>query len=183
MSDTPKFNLDKLEEFERKSSEEESLEKEFSVLCVDDEIINTKTLSNLLSEEYKVYTALSAKEAMTILRETKVDVVITDQRMPETVGVDFLKDLVSNNLTDNIRIILTGYTDINDLIECINNGLIDRYLMKPWDADELLEVVRQSIEKIKTKRAIEKLIEINMGDDDLPLNLAELKITLPKKKN
>ena len=152
---TTGINLKKLEELEAESTEKS---KEYSVLCVDDEIINTKTLRNLLGEYYNVYTALSAKEGIKILEKNKVDVIITDQRMPEIVGTDFLKYIMKHNLADNVRIILTGYTDISELIECINNGLIDTYLVKPWDEEELLKVVEASVEKIKAKREMKKIV-------------------------
>ena len=151
------FNLKKLEELESESKREEG-KKDYSILCVDDEIINTKTLDNLLGEYYNVYTALSAKEGIEVLKNNKIDVIITDQRMPEIVGTDFLKYIMKNNLADNARIILTGYTDIAELIECINNGLIDQYLIKPWDEEELLGVVKDSVEKIKAKREIKKIV-------------------------
>jgi len=178
-----KFDLEKLEELEKKEEQKASTDKEFKVLCVDDEEINLKSLSNLLSDHYKVYVALSAKEAKAILMDNPVDVIITDQRMPETVGTDFLKDLVENNMVDNIRIILTGYTDINDLIQCINDGLIDRYLMKPWNSEELLQVVEQAIEKLKAKRELEAFIPQDLLEKVFPSGVRELPISLNKKKS
>lgn len=113
------------------------------ILLVDDEVNITKALRRLLMayDQYDVHTANSGQEAVEILKEEpEVGVVISDQRMPGMTGVEFLgraRELVP----DGVRILLTGYADIEASIGAINQGAVFRYLTKPWNDEELLEVV------------------------------------------
>ncbi|RME14555.1 MAG: adenylate/guanylate cyclase domain-containing response regulator [Bdellovibrio sp.] len=158
MSQKTSFNLEALEALEQEEEKKSKDNKYGSILCVDDEPSNLSALKNFLEDEFEVYLAESASQAMKILDGKKVDVIITDQRMPEKLGTEFLNDLIEKDITNNARIILTGYADVDVLVECINKGLIDRYLLKPWKPDELKATVRQALEKIKTQRTLKKLL-------------------------
>ncbi len=127
-------------------SEADGPEAEIKILLVDDEVNITKALRRLLmaEERFDVYTADSGRAALEILREEPdVGVIISDQRMPEMTGVEFLgqaRELVP----DAVRILLTGYADIEASIGAINQGAVFRYLTTPWKDDELLEVVSEA---------------------------------------
>jgi DNA-binding NtrC family response regulator len=113
------------------------------ILIVDDEPEILYSLRGLLRKEFDVHTATSAYEGIQVLRRQPIHVVLTDQRMPQTTGVEFLKQ-VRGEHPDAIRLIFTGYADIKAVIDAINQGNVYRYLTKPWDPDELLAVLRQA---------------------------------------
>ncbi len=128
-----------------------------TVLIVDDEHENLFSLQQVLEREYRVLATTDPDEALAMVREHAPDVVLTDQRMPTMSGTELLAKILEIN-RDNTRMILTGYTDAKDLITCINDGLISRYLVKPWTATELEAVVRQGMARIEQKRTISKLV-------------------------
>jgi len=116
-----------------------------SILYVDDELNNIQIFTGLFRRYYNVYSATSAKEAIKILNCTKhIEVIITDQRMPEVTGVDLLQSIISE-FPDILRIILTGYTDVQALIRSINEGMIFYYLVKPWDEKHLHQVIDMAV--------------------------------------
>ena len=128
-----------------------------SILLLDDEAENLFALKHLLEENFVIHTFTDPKEALNAGIIDKVDVIISDQRMPEMLGTEFLT-AVKKRSDDNIRVILTGYTDINDLIDCINEGLIYRYLVKPWEPNEILSVIHQAMGMITKERIVRQLI-------------------------
>ena len=116
------------------------------ILVVDDEPDNLDLLYRTFYREYKVLRAESGPEALNILAsEGGVAVIISDQRMPSMSGTEFLS-LTATQYPDIIRIILTGYTDVEDLVEAINSGKVFKYVTKPWDDEELKAVVRQAVD-------------------------------------
>lgn len=128
------------------------------ILLVDDEPENLDGLQALLEGEgYQVSATTLPQEALKITQEDTVDLIISDQRMPVMLGTELLSAVKRDN-DDNVRIILTGHTDMNDLITCINNGLLYRYLVKPWKPEEVLSVVDQGMKKIRIERTVNKLI-------------------------
>lgn len=119
-----------------------------TILCVDDEIDNLDALERLFRAKYKVLKATSGAEALSVLDQNRGDVtvIITDQRMPEMTGVEFLeKSLELSPLS--LRILLTGYTDMESVVAAINTGQIYRYLNKPWDPVDLLHTVDRAVER------------------------------------
>ncbi|MCK4622774.1 MAG: response regulator [Desulfuromonadales bacterium] len=118
-------------------------EESIKILLVDDEVNITKALRRLLMEDerYDIYIAHSGPEGLAqIVAEPGIGVIISDQRMPEMTGVEFLQQ--AREMTpDAVRILLTGYADIEASIAAINQGAVFRYLTKPWQDDELLQVV------------------------------------------
>lgn len=116
------------------------------ILVVDDEPDNLDLLYRTFHRDYKVLRAESGPEALQILAtEGEVAVIISDQRMPQMSGTEFLS-LTAMQYPDVIRIILTGYTDVEDLVEAINAGKVFKYVTKPWDAEELQQVVSQAVD-------------------------------------
>jgi signal transduction histidine kinase/response regulator RpfG family c-di-GMP phosphodiesterase len=116
------------------------------ILIVDDEPDNLDLLYRTFHREYKVLRAESGPAALEILaKQGEVAVIISDQRMPKMSGTEFLS-LTAAKYPDVIRIILTGYTDVEDLVEAINAGQVFKYVTKPWDAQELMNLVSQAVE-------------------------------------
>ncbi len=116
------------------------------ILVVDDEPDNLDLLFRTFYREFKVLRAESGPAALEILaNEGEVAVIISDQRMPSMSGTEFLS-LTATQYPDIIRIILTGYTDVGDLVEAINSGKVFKYVTKPWDDEELKGVVRQAVD-------------------------------------
>jgi len=135
----------------------EVLKDVFNVLYVDDEENNLNSFRAALRRNYNIYTALSGEEGMDILSKNDIHVVVTDQRMPNMTGVQFLQHIPPEK--DNIRIILTGFSDIESIIEAINTGMVYRYITKPWDKDELKITIDNAIETIMLRRNNKHLIE------------------------
>jgi len=118
-------------------------ESKHSILVVDDEEEILHSLRGLLRMEFKVYTASSGGEAIKILEQEPIHIILSDQRMPEMAGVDLLTQARGEH-PGAIRVMFTGYTDVKAVIEAINQGQIFRYLAKPWHPDELLAVLREA---------------------------------------
>jgi len=118
------------------------------ILIVDDEKENLLALQRTLRHLAKIYMAQSAAEALSILEQEKISVIITDQRMPEMSGVELLKKTYKE-YPMIVRIILTGYTDIEELIQAINAAHIYRYLTKPWNNEELKFIAKQALERFE----------------------------------
>ena len=118
--------------------------KKQKILVVDDEPDNLDLLYRTFHREFKVLRAENGPDALNILeREGDIAVIISDQRMPQMSGTEFLS-LTAQRYPDIIRIILTGYTDVEDLVEAINSGKVFKYVTKPWDDEQLKQVVRQA---------------------------------------
>ena len=138
-----------------------------TVLCVDDEPNIVEALERLLRRKYSVITATSGEDALKLLKEHEVDLIISDQKMPKMSGVEFLKK--SLNIQPNcVRILLTGYTDIESAIEAINKGEIYRYISKPWDNSEIQSIVDQAVDKYQTAQSLKiKTLELEKAYEEL----------------
>ncbi|MGB6168997.1 MAG: response regulator [Geitlerinemataceae cyanobacterium] len=111
------------------------------MLVVDDEPDNLDLLYRTFRRDFQVSKAESGFEALEVLeKEGEVAVIISDQRMPQMKGTEFLRKTLPQ-FPNTVRIILTGFTDIEDLVEAINSGQVYKYITKPWDPQELKEVV------------------------------------------
>ncbi|TAD74045.1 MAG: response regulator [Oscillatoriales cyanobacterium] len=114
------------------------------MLVVDDEPDNLDLLYRTFRRDFNVLKADSGARALELLAEEgEVAVIISDQRMPEMKGTEFLSKTVPE-FPDTVRIILTGFTDVEDLVEAINSGQVYKYITKPWDPDELKTVVQRA---------------------------------------
>ncbi len=120
------------------------------ILVVDDEVANVRLLKRVLTAEHDVFEAESGKEALAILAKEPISLIITDQRMPSMTGVQLLEESLKIR-PDAIKILLTGYTDVQALIDAINAGHVYKYVPKPWDADELKLTVRRALEAYELK--------------------------------
>ncbi|MBR8840158.1 MAG: response regulator [Stigonema ocellatum SAG 48.90 = DSM 106950] len=120
--------------------------KKQKILVVDDEPDNLDLLYRTFRRDFNVFKAESGVNALEVLAaEGEVAVIISDQRMPEMKGTEFLSKTVPQ-FPDTVRIILTGFTDIEDLVEAINAGQVYKYITKPWDPGELRAVVQRAAE-------------------------------------
>jgi len=115
------------------------------ILYIDDEEKNLSSFKAVFRKEYKIYVATSAQEGIDIMEQQPINLVITDQRMPNMTGVEFLERIV-DKYPDVTRIILTGYSDVEAIIQAINKGQIYRYITKPWRRDELKETIDNALE-------------------------------------
>ena len=113
------------------------------ILVVDDEPDILQSLKGLLRREFDVHTANSGAEAIAVLQEFPVHVVMTDQRMPQMTGVEFLRHVKSEH-PESIRVIFTGYADVQAVIDAVNQGNVFRYVAKPWNPDELIEALHEA---------------------------------------
>lgn len=145
-----------------------------SLLIVDDETMLLEMLARLFHEHYRVYTAESGDAALALLKQGIMpQVIIADQRMPGMQGPEFLAQS-RGYVPQAVRIILTGYTDVQDIIASINLGHVYRFITKPWNPEELLETVRISFEHhdISTRNkeladALARLEELNREKSEL----------------
>ncbi|MBE7382677.1 MAG: SpoIIE family protein phosphatase [Leptolyngbya sp. SIO1E4] len=116
------------------------------LMVVDDEPDNLDLLYRTFRREFEVFKAENGFEALDLLaQEGEMAVIISDQRMPRMNGTEFLSRTV-DQFPDTIRIVLTGYTDVEDLVEAINSGKVFKYITKPWNPDQLRSVVMQAAE-------------------------------------
>lgn len=144
--------------------------KQPTLLVVDDESDNLDALERIFRKRYHFLRASSGAEALTLLAShARVDVIISDQRMPQMTGVEFLeKTLLTHPKT--VRILLTGYTDIDSIIAAVNQGHIFRYLTKPWDTTDLSNSVEQAMDYYARGEQLE------IKNQELEKALKELKI-------
>src|SRR5919112_2447950 len=132
----------------------------FKILIVDDEPANLRLLERLFRREYAVVAASSGEEALRLLEQHDVALLITDQRMPGMTGIELLKRTAPLR-PHTVRIILTGYTDVTALVEAINCGQVYKYVTKPWSNDELRLTVGRALEHYETGRARHELAHAN----------------------
>ena len=130
------------------------------ILIIDDEQASVNAIGRALRKEYEIRKAYNGQEALKILDEETFPVIISDQRMPEITGIEFFKESMKYN-PNTVRILITGYTDIDAVVEAVNSGKIFHYISKPWEPDDLRIIVRQAFEKYtlvqKNKELILKL--------------------------
>jgi diguanylate cyclase len=145
-----------------------------SLLVVDDEVHILNTLSALLAGDFEVLTAGSAAAAQQVFAERPIDIILTDQRMPQLSGVELLEWVRAHSLR-TMRLLMTAHADLQDAVEAINRGQVHRYLSKPWRTDELLEVLRSvSQHFLLERRNRELLSELQRVNCELQLTNAEL---------
>ncbi len=113
------------------------------LLIVDDEPDVCDSVQALLRREFRVLKAHSAQEGFQIMQEEEVHIIMTDQRMPQITGVELLTRVKSKN-PQAVRMLFTGYADLESIIAAINQGHIFQFLKKPWQAEELEAAVRQA---------------------------------------
>jgi serine phosphatase RsbU (regulator of sigma subunit) len=125
------------------------MDSEHKILVVDDEIANLQKLKRTFINRYPVLSASSGREALQLVEsENDIAVIVADQRMPDMTGVEFLRHTLEP-LPNAIRIILTGFTDVDVLLDAINSCKVFRYMVKPWDPPDLLMTVERGLESYR----------------------------------
>lgn len=145
-------------------------------LVVDDEPDILDSIRRLFRKQYKVFTARTVDEAMELLSTESIQVVMTDQRMPRTSGVHFLANL-REAYPDIVRVLLTGYSNIDHVVDAINEGHVYRYISKPWNPAELRLFVAQAFDYYESRRErdllVEELRDINETLEDRNIALSQ----------
>jgi DNA-binding NtrC family response regulator len=119
--------------------------QQYKVMIVDDEPANLRTLERLFRGDYHLFTALSGDEALALLEQHDVALLISDQRMPAMTGIELMMRTVAIR-PQMVKILLTGYTDVDALVDAINSGLVYRYLTKPWNNSDLRLTASRALE-------------------------------------
>jgi DNA-binding NtrC family response regulator len=132
----------------------------YKIMIVDDEPANLRLLERLFRRDYTVVAASSGDEALQLLGQHDVALLITDQRMPGMTGIELLQRTASLR-PHMVRIILTGYTDMNALVEAINCGHVYKYMTKPWDNNALRLTVERALQHYETNRSLHELEQAN----------------------
>jgi signal transduction histidine kinase len=137
---------------------------ETSMLIIDDEVEITKSLVRQFRKRYKVFTATNAVDGFKILERENIKVILSDQRMPGMTGVEFFTK-IKDKYPDVLKLILTGYSDIEAVISAINDGQVFRYVTKPWNPNELDSIVNEAFEKsglvTQNRKLLQGLQELN----------------------
>lgn len=129
-----------------------------SLLIVDDEPYILPALTGLLAAEFDITTASCAETAQAIFARQSVDIILTDQRMPGQTGIQLL-EWVRQHYPHTVRLLMTGYAELEDTIDAINRSQVYHYLLKPWRPEELLQVLRNAAEKRLLERSRDQLLE------------------------
>lgn len=148
-------------------------DKKIDILYVDDEENNLISFKATFRLKYHIMTASSADAGMKILDTKPVEIIITDQRMPNMTGIEFLERIIEV-YPDPVRILLTGYSDINAVIDAVNKGKIFHYLSKPWSEEELEETINKAFEVYKAKKEIREInSKLELSNDQLEFLLRQ----------
>jgi response regulator RpfG family c-di-GMP phosphodiesterase len=130
--------------------EEVKLEK-INVLYVDDEVGNLTAFKAAFRRDFNIFIAESAEKGIKVLDQNEIEIILTDQRMPEATGIEFLQSIM-DNYPDAIRIMVTGFSDITTVIDAINKGRVYQYVTKPWDNDSLKMTINQAYEVYRLRK-------------------------------
>lgn len=148
-------------------------ESKIVILYVDDEENNLISFKATFRIKYKVFTAISGDEAMKVLEQNNIEIIVTDQRMPNMTGVEFLEKVLVK-YPDTMRILLTGYTDMAAVVDAINKGKIFHYLTKPWDETELEMTLNRAHEAFKEQQKIKAMNEnLSISNEQLEFLLRQ----------
>ncbi|SKA23516.1 Response regulator receiver domain-containing protein [Chitinophaga eiseniae] len=134
------------------------------ILYIDDEIHNLNAFKASFRRLYNVFTASSAEEAVKLLEEQEFHIIISDQRMPKMTGIEFFESILEK-YPEPIRMLLTGYADINAVVDAINKGQVYKYFSKPWNEEELRHNIEKAYEvyslRKENKELTAKLLDVN----------------------
>ena len=148
--------------------------KKYTLLVVDDEMDVCDSVHDLLRRNFNVLRARSADEGATLMKDNEVHIIMTDQRMPKTTGVELLSNARAK-YPQAVRMLFTGYADLDSVIAAINQGRIFKFLKKPWQPQELEEAVHEAA--IEYERLVEQsdiLVRISHELDILRERVAAL---------
>jgi two-component system, NtrC family, response regulator HupR/HoxA len=149
-----------------------------TVLIVDDEVRSLESLERILGDEFDVKIASNVREAEALLEKEWVQILLCDQRMPDTTGVEFLTR-VREQWPDVIRMIISGYTDSEDIINALNEAGVYQYITKPWHPESLILTLRNAAELFRLQRQNELLsIELKLSPRRLGESMARKRAAL-----
>ncbi len=135
------------------------MDRKDRILLVDDEVNILHALKRLLRREgYELKVANSGEEGLAILQEEPVDLIISDQRMPGLCGIEFLEKAQAI-CPQSVRIVLSGYTDIDSVTDAINRGHVFKFILKPWDDNDLKAVIREALQFAHLQRRNKQLTQ------------------------
>lgn len=123
------------------------------VLFVDDEFFNLQSFRAAFRKYFDIYLAQNTHEAKSVLNEKPIEVIISDQRMPDQTGTDFFNEIIKSH-PEPIRILLTGYVDIKAVIAAINKGEVYRFLTKPWNDEEVVVTIKNAADVYRTRKEL-----------------------------
>jgi diguanylate cyclase (GGDEF)-like protein len=129
-----------------------------TVLLVDDEPYILPTLEELLKGEYDVLTAASADAAQQVMESRPIQILLTDQRMPRRNGTSLL-EWAREHSPRTIRLLMTGFSELEDAVEAINRGHVYYYLLKPWRTQDVVQILRNAADKFSLERKREELLQ------------------------
>jgi response regulator RpfG family c-di-GMP phosphodiesterase len=142
----------------------EDTEKKVKVLYIDDEINNLTAFKANFRRIYHVFTTDSLDEARKILKDHEIHVIISDQRMPDMTGIEFFESILEE-YPEPLRMLLTGYADINAVIDAINKGQVYKYFPKPWNEKDLQENIDKAYHLYTLRKEnhelTDKLLDVN----------------------
>ncbi|MGN6618186.1 MAG: response regulator [Ilyomonas sp.] len=135
-----------------------------NVLYIDDEINNLTSFKASFRRNFNVFVTDSVTEAKKIIQQNEIHVILSDQRMPHMTGIEFFESILETH-PEPIRILITGYTDINAVIDAINRGQVYKYLTKPWLDDDIRIYIEKAYEVYRLRREnnelTNKLLDVN----------------------
>ncbi|MEJ2033645.1 MAG: response regulator [Deltaproteobacteria bacterium] len=143
------------------------MEPKAKILYVDDEQVNLSNFKQLFGGDYEIFTAADGDDGLRILADAgEMAVVLSDQRMPGMSGIDLLS-AVRESCPDSVRILVTAYTETQDLLDSINRGHIYKYVVKPWEIDSLRMTLKNAVDHYRltarNKKLMAELVELNSG--------------------
>ncbi len=133
-------------------------QEKIKMLYVDDEAHNLTSFKATFRKDFKVHIAGSGAEGLEIVEKEELHIILTDQRMPNMTGIEFLEKAQVIN-PEPIRILITGYTDINAVVDAINKGQVYRYLNKPWNEGDLKATMEKAYEVYSLRRQNRELLD------------------------
>ncbi|RYE20997.1 MAG: response regulator [Sphingobacteriaceae bacterium] len=149
-------------------------EKKINILFIDDEENNLISFKAVFRLKYHVITAINGADALQILEDQPIEIIITDQRMPNMTGSEFLEKVLEKH-PDPMRILLTGYSDIAAVIEAVNRGKVFHYLTKPWNEEELDATIQKAFAKYEEDQNVKEM------NDKLAVSNGQLEFLLRQK--
>ncbi len=147
--------------------------EDFTILYVDDEEHNLTSFKACFRREYQIHTAMSGEEGIAIMHRQNIDLIITDQRMPKMTGIQFLERILPE-YPDTVRMILTGFSDVEAIIGAINSGRVLRYITKPWEETDLriaIENARQLSGLSKSNKTLVLALQKKVEEQERTLKL------------
>lgn len=151
-----------------------------NLLIIDDEIEITKALVRQFRRKYNVFSTTNASDGFIIMEKENIQVVLSDQRMPDITGIDFFSR-IRDKYPDALKLILTGYTDIEAVIGAINEGQVFRYVKKPWNPVELESIIKEAFEKYELISSNRRLMHgLQDANQNLEAKVKERTLELEK---